>query len=68
MDIQFIDERIANLVRVRDNCHCNSREGQYYRAITNALIDTYRMLRRQILESAVDGFFAGIQPCDCRQE
>ena len=68
MDVQFIDERIAALVEARDNCQCQSQGGQYLRTVSNALIETYRKLRQQIIESAVDGFFAGVDHCNCVKE
>ena len=63
MDIQFIDERIAALIQARDECQCEDQQSQHLRDISNALIQTWRDLRQQILDSLVDGFFAN---CDCK--
>ena len=63
MDIQFIDERIAALIQARDECQCDDQQGQHLRDISNALIKTWRDLRKQLLDSLVDGFFTD---CDCK--
>ena len=63
MDIQFIDERIAALVQARDDCQCEDEQAEYLRSITNALIQTYRELRQQIIDSAVEGF---LNKCQCQ--
>ena len=58
MDIQFVDERIAALVKARDECLCDDQQSVYLREISNALIRTWRQIRQEILDSAVNGFFA----------
>lgn len=63
MDIQLIDERIAALVQAKNDCQCDDQQAEYLRLVSNALIQTYRDLRQQIIDSAVD---ATTHQCNCR--
>ena len=65
MDLTFVNERIAALERARDECHCDSRDGYFLRAIANALIRSYALIRQQIIEAAERGITDRLPTCDC---